>query len=334
MNLKIYFALAFLFSLVSCETPYGYKYNEGNLPDSPVNLEPFNSEYDDFNSTAPAMGRIIPFCFSTNRNSKGGTFDVIYEPMNITFDKSSGELTVKNDYNGWYIYISEYAVIKNGLDKINTSRNEYGPYIIYDRSEQFTDADLILMYASDMSGDFDIHYLTSNEKAGFSESKPVKFLNSGFNDIYPTFNSDYSKIYFCSNRENGHYSIYSVDITVNNREILRPLSDTNMKAITKVNPFAGNYDDRCPYIFENKMVFASDRPGGFGGFDLYYSIFENGVWSTPVNFGSRINTAADEYRPILFDEEIDFKKDMMVFSSNRPGGKGGMDLYFVGVKKD
>jgi hypothetical protein len=39
----------------------------------------------------------------------------------------------------------------------------------------------------------------------------------------------------------------------------------------------------------------------------------------------------DEYRPILINEEVSFTKTMMVFSSNRDGGKGGFDLYFVGV---
>ena len=88
---------------------------------------------------------------------------------------------------------------------------------------------------------------------------------------------------------------------------------------------------KCPYIFENILVFASTRPGGFGGFDLYYSMLENDEWTQPVNFGSEINTEFDEYRPILFDEGVDYNKHMMVFSSNRPEGKGGFDLYFVGV---
>ncbi len=52
-----------------------------------------------------------------------------------------------------------------------------------------------------------------------------------------------------------------------------------------------------------------------------------------MNFGAVINTAFDEYRPILFNKEVDNDRDMMIFSSNRAGGKGGFDLYFVGVIK-
>jgi hypothetical protein len=80
------------------------------------------------------------------------------------------------------------------------------------------------------------------------------------------------------------------------------------------------------------MVFTSDRPGGFGGFDLYYARFENNSWSSPVNLGSTINSEFDEYRPILMEEGVSATETMMVFSSNRTGGKGGFDLYFVGVK--
>jgi len=88
-------------------------------------------------------------------------------------------------------------------------------------------------------------------------------------------------------------------------------------------------NDKCPFIDGNIMVFASDRPGGLGGFDLYYSVFRNGKWSAPVNFGPGINSSSDEYRPLV-DIHPDFSNAFMVFSSNRPGGNGGYDLYFTG----
>jgi hypothetical protein len=80
------------------------------------------------------------------------------------------------------------------------------------------------------------------------------------------------------------------------------------------------------------MVFTSDRSEGYGGFDLYYSKFQGNEWTTPVNLGEKINTSSNEYRPILINEEIDPEKIMMIFSSDRPGGKGGYDLYWAGVK--
>ena len=82
------------------------------------------------------------------------------------------------------------------------------------------------------------------------------------------------------------------------------------------------------------MVFTSDRPEGYGGYDLYYSLLENGTWSDPVNFGSRINTLHNEFRPVLkYFYYEDFTNDFMLFSSDRPGGKGGFDLYYVGIPR-
>lgn len=52
------------------------------------------------------------------------------------------------------------------------------------------------------------------------------------------------------------------------------------------------------------MVFASNRDGGYGGFDLYYSVLLNNEWSEPVNFGPKINAEYDDYRPILINEGI------------------------------
>jgi hypothetical protein len=66
------------------------------------------------------------------------------------------------------------------------------------------------------------------------------------------------------------------------------------------------------------------------GFDLYYSLFTDGTWSVPVNFSEEINSAYDEYRPVTIHNDA-FANNLMIFSSNRPGGKGGFDLYHVGI---
>ena len=46
---------------------------------------------------------------------------------------------------------------------------------------------------------------------------------------------------------------------------------------------------------EEFMIFRSNRPGGFGGSDLYVTfIIEENNWSAPVNLGSKINSPSDE----------------------------------------
>lgn len=329
MRLSKYLLILIALTLVGCPW-YGYKYPHGKLPDTPVNLENFNTEYDDYNSTAPSLGRLVPFCYSTNRHSQGGEFNIIYEPMAIVFSKTTGELTVSNELEIWHEYGMNFAPLVVGLRKTHSPGNEFGPYLLFPYRYEFADADLVLMYASDEHGDFDIEY-TYYKDPIFSEVGPVAFLNSESDDLYPSFSSDFSQIFFCSDREDGVFNIFTVDVDYADDSIIALLSDVGPHEVVKDEVLSGEYDDKCPYIFENTLVFTSNRPGGFGGFDLYYSKFEGGEWSAPVNFGPAINTASDEYRPILFEEEVDNDREMMIFSSDRPGGKGGFDLYFVGV---
>ncbi len=71
-----------------------------------------------------------------------------------------------------------------------------------------------------------------------------------------------------------------------------------------------------------ELYFCSDRPGGYGGFDIYVSRFEEGLWQVPVNLGPTINTPGNETSPYL---HIDGKT--LYFSSDGHPGMGGKDLF-------
>ena len=331
-NVAKIIALSVLILLTSCDkSPQGYNYNSGSLPETPVNLTDFNTEFDDYNSTAPTLGKFIPFCFSTNRNSDGGDFDIVYLPMFVDFNKTTGILKVTNEYPSWGLFGEEYWSIQKGLNKIKTIGNEFGPNLVIDPGSN--GINLTLLFSTDITGNSQINYISDKKEEDFSEPREVDFLNSDFEDMYPTINADRTKIYFCSNRGGESFNFYYVNV---NSELDTDsiLSDTSSFEVFINSTLSSNSDDKCPSIFGDKMVFASNREGGFGGFDLYYSILENGEWSEAINFGEKINTEFDEYRPILFDERVSETQTMMVFSSNRTGGKGGFDLYFVGIDNE
>lgn len=312
---------------VSCEKAGSeYKYPYGSLPDTPVNLTDFNTEFDDYNSSGPVFGSLVHFCFSTNRNNNN--FDIIYQPMKIIFDKTSGILSVTNEHLSSGVYADDFNKIKTGLNKIETAGNEFGPNLMigYDSELYFT-----LLYSTDISGNAQINYVSNRTISDFSEPREVEFLSSEHEDMYPTFNAENSQVYFCSNRNGENFDFYYVNVNPE-LDIELLLSDSSNYETYIDYSLSSDADDKCPFIFGDKMVFTSNRDGGFGGFDLYYSILENGVWGEPVNFGDKINTEFDEYRPILIDEDVSFSQTMMVFSSDRTGGLGGFDLYFVGIE--
>ena len=79
----------------------------------------------------------------------------------------------------------------------------------------------------------------------------------------------------------------------------------------------------------NTMYFASNRPGGEGGFDIWYSEkTPNGKWGEPVNCGNVINTPYNENTP-FFDPET----GALLYSSDGLIGMGGYDVY-RSVKKN
>ncbi|MCI5055576.1 MAG: OmpA family protein, partial [Flavobacteriales bacterium] len=72
------------------------------------------------------------------------------------------------------------------------------------------------------------------------------------------------------------------------------------------------------------MYFSSQGHRSTGGYDVYKSTFENGQWGPPVNMGYPINTPYDDF---FWAGTANGK--YAYISSDRPGGKGGLDLYKV-----
>lgn len=75
---------------------------------------------------------------------------------------------------------------------------------------------------------------------------------------------------------------------------------------------------------DGTLYFSSGRDGGQGGFDLYRSRFEGGRYLPPENLGPGINTDSTEIHPFVAPDE-----SFLMFSSDRPGGKGSFDLYIA-----
>jgi outer membrane protein OmpA-like peptidoglycan-associated protein len=92
-------------------------------------------------------------------------------------------------------------------------------------------------------------------------------------------------------------------------------------------PFNTNeFDDCHPAISidGDKLFFASNRPGGFGGMDLYVSYKVGESWSEPVNLGEGVNTKGHELFPFIHADNT-----LYFASSGLPDRKGGYDLYYV-----
>ena len=75
------------------------------------------------------------------------------------------------------------------------------------------------------------------------------------------------------------------------------------------------------------LFFSSERPGGYGGRDLYrVNRFPHGAWSRAVVLGPEINTAGDEDAPFVAHQG-----GRLYFASNGYAGMGGYDIFSIAL---
>jgi len=118
--------------------------------------------------------------------------------------------------------------------------------------------------------------------------QPFIFNNPDYNLSYPFISQDGKYLFFSSNMPGGQgkYDIYICENT--NGEWGKPTnagSNVN-SASAEIHPFLHS---------SGRLYFASDRPGGFGGLDIYFSSLVYGAWSKPIKLDDPINSSADDF---------------------------------------
>lgn len=310
--------------LINCDkTEDSYRYPIGIFPDTVINLVGLNSLFDDYNSTTPAITGALPLIFSSNRRSSGGQFDLEQGLITFSFDKNVGEFKLTSA-------MMNDAFLGDLITKSETTVNDFGPYRTYSSADGL---EYFILASENLVGNLDLKYCSNIPPYGtvtpvINGPYPVKLLNTQFDDAYLTFDLNLDTAYYISNPE-GNFDIYLKSRP--SGQNIGGWFDSDFSASVKVDNINSTGDDKCPMVYNKLMVFTSNRPGGYGGYDLYYSVFSNGNWNAPVNFGAGINTSSDEYRPLI-GFHTEFSNLYMIFSSNRPGGNGGFDLYFTGLE--
>jgi hypothetical protein len=321
-QVTIFIFLITIFSDGCKKTDNPIKYAKGTFPDSVINLTDINSVYDDYNIALYQLSNDLPIIFSSNRESLGGQFDPEQANITYTFDQTTGEFALESA-------VTTDLFLAKLINKAKTSRNDFGPYRLFSTSDGF---EYFILASENEAGNLDFYYLKNEPVYGttlpeISGPYPIPLMNTSSDDAYICFNTDQDSAYYSSNKE-GNFNIYL--LTKPDNKDLSTWFNLSYEVPVKVDSINSAYDDKCPFISKKVMVFTSNRPGGFGGYDLYYSVFKNGKWSSPVNLGARINTSYDEYRPVI-GYDAGFTNNYLMFSSNRSGGKGGFDLYFTGI---
>ncbi|MDQ3015610.1 MAG: tetratricopeptide repeat protein [Bacteroidota bacterium] len=208
-------------------------------------------------------------------------------------------------------YADEEAYVENAGPIINTQYDEYGvknsPTVIdkiYFNSNRTATASRVF---SDI-------YSASLLNGNWSEptSLPPNINTTGANEV-SGFSADGQILYFLTSTSNG----------------IRIMTDTfsGEEGIVYRGEFKAPFDpsrEGADITFFNDSIclFSSNRPGGFGGYDLYISVSSDRQWSTPVNLGPAINTFYNERFAFLTRNG-----ETLFYASDNLESIGGYDIF-------
>ena len=212
---------------------------------------------------------------------------------------------------------------------VSTERDEYLAYVSPDDRSCFYVRRLPLenknqVYASDQEKE--VFMFSQRDKTGVfgsGEPMPSPFNATDDNQGGCSISIDNKHLYFAMMKMEGglqpNCDIYVSDFSSDYWGDIRKLS-------TQVND--PKYWDSQPSIAAdgNTLYFASDRPGGYGGIDIYVTIRDpkTGLWSAPKNLGPTINTRGDEKTPFIHSDS-----ETLYFSSTGHFGFGEYDIFLT-----
>jgi hypothetical protein len=157
---------------------------------------------------------------------------------------------------------------------------------------------------------------------GWRFGRPTRLgpnVNSPRDDIAPCVSHDQYSLFFASNRlaGQGRNDLW---------RCTRAGPDDPWGQAENLGPIVnGTQNDTDPCLSSDglTLLFASDRPGGEGEFDLWMSTRDSpsDPWGEPVNLGPDINTPSLDCKPSLASDGL------TLLFSKWPGGEGGIDLY-------
>lgn len=142
---------------------------------------------------------------------------------------------------------------------------------------------------------------------------PVAFFKDGNRAIF-TRNNFMSGRYQESSRGINKLKLYSADLV-----------NGDWTNITELPANSNEFSSGHPALSPDNTIlyFASDRPGGMGGTDLYAARIKGGIMTEPVNLGPEINTKGNEMFP--FVDAV----GNLYFASDGLLGLGGLDMFFA-----
>ena len=241
-------------------------------------------------------------------------FKNCYRGVRTDQEKNAFKLWINYALNAEKAPKNQYAFVNNIGSNINTSFDELNSIYSLDDKQ--------LIFNSNRPIDnkeYSYHIYKSHYQSG-NWLTPTHFKNEFINPKnYLIW--DYST-------ENANY-LFSLKnkIWINHLALDHDSTNLSQTLVFKSDP--AYIDKDLSFVNDSIIIFASNRSGGYGGFDLYYTPIQNPDLRNATNLGHKINSPYDECTPRLSQD-----LNLLFFASNRTESMGGFDIFQYNFEHD
>jgi outer membrane protein OmpA-like peptidoglycan-associated protein/tetratricopeptide (TPR) repeat protein len=221
----------------------------------------------------------------------------------------------------------QVALVENLGDRVNSAGDEFAPMPSVNHTDR-------IYFAAARSGSVggmrnDGGYEDTQRGQWCSDMYAAQLANSGWElqgglggllntsrfEVPLGFNANGQILYFFRG-----FTLYSGEILA---DTAARKDEYSIQAPAFKSPVMAEEGDCNPFFFNDfTIIFASRRAGGYGGLDLWWTVWADSTWAVPVNLGAEVNTAYDEDMPFLANDGT-----TLFFSSNRIESMGGLDNF-------
>lgn len=173
------------------------------------------------------------------------------------------------------------------------------------------------------------YFMAEKESDGqLRRPRPYEYLNSPYHDGPLTFSANGESVIFTRNTSHPNGKLIADDkrtvrLSIFESQKINHGGKTDWSEPKELALNLSGYSCQHPTLSKDgkKLYFASDRPGGEGGMDLYVAEKRGWVWGQPKNLGKDVNTSGDEVFPFIHGDSL------LYFASNGHLGLGGLDVF-------
>lgn len=246
----------------------------------------------------------IGLCYLHIPNQKDNAIAYLKDATeNVSKDYNEGYYTERNAPIETYLYLGMAYRINNQLEEAIEAFEKYKELLDSDNEEQLRVVDAEIIACKNA---MELKKIPTS----IIEQNLGKNVNTNFNDIRPLVSEDEETIVFVSQLRfyDGIFSSKKRD----GRWLPARNITLDFKSTSPLLPVYLTKDGNTLYLMRNDQDI----------FNLYTSRFDNGVWGPPEKLNGNINSNWAETNACVSDDG-----KTLYFTSNRPGGYGGFDIY-------